>query len=84
MTGNVRGPETQGSRGDIAQGFAQAEIVVEGEYRTQTQTHCCMEPHAIVADWRADGLTVWMSTQSTAGVGRNWHDGFGLKLARCG
>ena len=46
----------------------QAEVVVEGEYRTQTQTHCCMEPHAIVADWRADGLTVWMSTQFTAGV----------------
>ncbi len=34
----------------------------------QVQTHCCMEPHAIVADWRADGLTVYMSTQFTAGV----------------
>ena len=27
-----------------------------------------MEPHGIVADWRADGLTVYMSTQFTAGV----------------
>ena len=78
----MRGPETQGSRGDIEQGFAQAEVVVEGDYRTQTQTHCCMEPHAIVADWRADGLTVWMSTQFTAGVRRELAQSFGLKLSQ--
>ena len=64
------------------QGFAQAEIVVEGDYRTQTQTHCCMEPHAIVADWRADGLTVWMSTQFTAGVRHELAESFGLKLSQ--
>jgi xanthine dehydrogenase YagR molybdenum-binding subunit len=81
VTGNVRGPETQ-ARGDLAQGFAQAEIVVEGDYRTQTQTHCCMEPHAIVADWRADGLTVWISTQATASVRRELADSFGLKLSQ--
>ncbi len=82
ITGNIRGPETQGSRGDIEQGFAQAEIVVDGEYRTQTQTHCCMEPHAIVADWRPDGLTVWISTQFTAGVRRELAESFGLKLSQ--
>ncbi len=49
LTGNVRGPETQGSRGNVEQGFVQSEVVVESEYRTHTQTHCCMEPHAIVA-----------------------------------
>ena len=36
----------------------------------------------IVADWRADGLTVWMSTQSTAGVRRELADSFGLKLSQ--
>jgi xanthine dehydrogenase YagR molybdenum-binding subunit len=66
--GNVRGPNAAGSRGDAAQGLAQADVVVEGEFRTQMQTHCCMETHAVVADWRADGLTVYMSTQYTAGV----------------
>jgi xanthine dehydrogenase YagR molybdenum-binding subunit len=82
ITGNVRGPETGGGRGDVAQGLAQAEIVIDGEYRTQTQTHCCMEPHAIVADWRPDGLTVWMSTQYTAGVRRELAQVFGLKLSQ--
>jgi xanthine dehydrogenase YagR molybdenum-binding subunit len=80
--GNVRGPDTQGSRGDIAKGFAEAEVTVEGEYRTHTQTHCCMEPHAIVADWRADGLTVWISTQFTAGVRHELAQAFGLKLSQ--
>lgn len=82
LSGNVRGPDTQGSRGDVAQGFAQAEVLVDGEYRTTTQTHCCMEPHAIVADWRADGLTVWMSTQFTAGVRHELAQSFGLKLSQ--
>ena len=82
MVGNVRGPARQGSRGDVARGFAEAAVTVEGAYRTQVQTHCCMEPHAIVADWRAEGLTVWMSTQFTAGVRRELAREFGLKLSQ--
>lgn len=81
LHGNVRGPAII-HRGDIAQGFAQADIVVEGEYHTQVQTHCCMEPHAIVADWRSDGLTVYMSTQFTAGVRHELAQLFGLPLDR--
>ncbi len=69
LEGNVRGPAIA-RRGDISQGFSQAATVIEQEYATQVQTHCCMEPQSIVADWRADGLTVYMSTQYTAGVRR--------------
>ena len=65
-----------------AKGFAQADVVVEGEYRTQVQTHCCLETHAVVADWRADGLTVYMSTQFTAGVRSELAHAFGLPLSR--
>jgi xanthine dehydrogenase YagR molybdenum-binding subunit len=79
LHGNVRGPAIV-RRGDLSAGFAQAEVVVEGEYATQVQTHCCLEPHAIVADWRADGLTVYMSTQYTAGVRHELADAFGLPL----
>jgi xanthine dehydrogenase YagR molybdenum-binding subunit len=81
LNGNVRGP-TKSRRGDPAQGFAQADVVVEADYRTQVQTHCCMEPHGIVADWRADGLTVYMSTQFTAGVRRELAQAFSLPLSR--
>ncbi len=82
LAGNVRGPNKASSRGDIAQGLAAAEVVVEGEFRTEVQTHCCLEPHAVVADWRADGLTVYMSTQYTAGVREELAEVFGLPLTR--
>src|SRR5919197_1067860 len=55
-------------RGDAATGLAQADLVVEGEYRTQVQTHVPMETHGIVADWRDDGLTLYASTQFTTSV----------------
>lgn len=80
--GNVRGPNAAGSRGDVAQGFAQADVVVEGEFRTQVQTHCCLETHAVVADWRADRLTVYISTQFTAGVRNELAVAFGLPRSR--
>ncbi len=80
--GNVRGPNISGSRGDAVGGFASAEAIVEGEFRTQVQTHCCLEPHAVVADWRHDGLTVYKSTQFTAGVRAELAAAFGLPLSR--
>eukprot|EP01037_Dinobryon_pediforme_P015167 gene15168-15309_t len=79
VTGNVRGPATN-SRGDIKQGFGEADIDFEGDYRTHVQTHCCLEPHAIVADWRGDTLVVYMSTQFTAGVRRELAEAFKLPL----
>jgi xanthine dehydrogenase YagR molybdenum-binding subunit len=68
--GNVRGPmgARGGPRGDVAKGFAEADAVVEAEYRARVQTHAAMEPHGVVADWRDDGLTVYASTQSTLSV----------------
>jgi len=80
--GNVRGPNPAGSRGDVAAGFAAAAVTSDGEYRTQVQTHCCMETHAVVADWRADGLTVYISTQYTAGVRGELARAFDLPLGR--
>jgi xanthine dehydrogenase YagR molybdenum-binding subunit len=79
VVGNLRGPAVE-TRGDVSRGFAQAEVIVEAEYRTQVQTHCCMEPHACVADWRPDGLTVHQSTQFTAGVRQELATMFDLPL----
>jgi len=71
-SGNVWGPArdafTPANRGDVSAGFRDAEVIIEGEFRTQVQTHCCLEPHAVVADWRQSGLTVYTSTQNVSGV----------------
>jgi xanthine dehydrogenase YagR molybdenum-binding subunit len=67
QVGNVHGP-SQKKVGDISQGFAEADVVVEGEYFTQVQTHSALETHGVVADWKPDELTVYASTQGTSSV----------------
>ena len=79
LDGNVRGP-ARASRGDAAQALATAEVTLEGEYSTEVQTHCCLEPHGLVADWRDDGVTVYISTQFTAGVRRELAQAFDLSI----
>lgn len=67
---NLRGPSPGlfgDARGDVAQGLRDAEIVAEGVFETQVQSHSCVEPHAVLADWRPDGLTVYLSTQDVSG-----------------
>ena len=55
--------------GDIAKGFAEATIVIEREFVTQTVHQGYIEPHAAVAEWRSDGyLTVWCPTQGAFSV----------------
>jgi len=53
-------------RGNLAQGFAQAKVVVEREFRTATVHQGYIEPHNATAMWNADGhVTVWTSTQGS-------------------
>ena len=51
-------------RGDLAHGFAAADVVVEREFRTPTVHQGYIEPHACVARYGQDGrATVWCTTQ---------------------
>jgi xanthine dehydrogenase YagR molybdenum-binding subunit len=52
------------AHGDIAAGFAAAERVVEVDYVTPAQFHNAMEPHAVVAQWEGDYLTLDMPNQA--------------------
>jgi CO/xanthine dehydrogenase Mo-binding subunit len=52
------------SMGDIAGGFAAADVVIEREFRTSTVHQGYIEPHAATALWNNDGrVLVWCSTQ---------------------
>ena len=51
------------SRGDVEQGFRDAEHVFEDTFRTKRVHHCYMEPHGCVAKVEGDKITVWTSTQ---------------------
>jgi CO/xanthine dehydrogenase Mo-binding subunit len=51
-------------RGDVAQAFAAADVVVEGRYTTKATHQGYIEPHACVAAWAEDGrCEVWSSSQ---------------------
>ena len=56
------------SRGNIDQGFAEAEVTIERTYRTAIEIHQTAETHASVAKWDEDELTVWDSTQAIFSV----------------
>lgn len=52
-------------RGDIDQGFAEADLIVEGEYDLGRPTAAYMEPNICVTQWDGNGkLTIWSSTQT--------------------
>ena len=55
-------------RGDFEQGVADADVVVEAEYRTQVVLHNSMETHQAVCHWEDDGITVYISTQYIWGI----------------
>jgi xanthine dehydrogenase YagR molybdenum-binding subunit len=73
--GNVRGPSTPFSqRGKRANGWlAEARkagnpLLVEETFRVSTQQHACLEPHAAVARFDGEDLTVHVSTQAVHDV----------------
>ncbi|WP_031031712.1 xanthine dehydrogenase family protein molybdopterin-binding subunit [Streptomyces sp. NRRL WC-3725] len=50
-------------RGDIATGFAQADVIIEGTYTTPDNTNNPLGLMATLASWHGDALTVHDSTQ---------------------
>jgi xanthine dehydrogenase YagR molybdenum-binding subunit len=52
--------------GDVAAGLAAAAKRIEATYETSAQFHNAMEPHAIVAAWDGDGLSIDTPSQGMA------------------
>lgn len=51
------------SIGDFDTTFASAPIRIDETYTTPDQSHCMMEPHATIARWDGDALTIWSAQQ---------------------
>ena len=65
---NVAG-HIQHKLGDIEKGFAEADIIVEREFETQTVHQGYIEPHAATAVWATDGrVTIWTCTQGAFAI----------------
>jgi len=49
--------------GDFAGAFAAAPVQLDETYTTPDQAHAMMEPHASIAGWEGDKLTLWTANQ---------------------
>ncbi|MGU3314324.1 aldehyde oxidoreductase molybdenum-binding subunit PaoC [Sphingomonas sp. M6A6_1c] len=52
--------------GNFEKAFAAAPVQLDALYETPDQSHAMMEPHASIARWEGDKLTLWTSNQMIA------------------
>src|SRR5690606_27504384 len=51
-------------RGDVAKGFAEADVIIEREFKTKPVHQGYIEPHACLANVSEDGQAeLWVTTQ---------------------
>jgi len=71
-----RPPDTR--RGDPDGAFSAAAIRIEANYTTPVEHHNPMEPHATIARWEGDRLTVWTTTQGISAAQQSLATLFGI------
>jgi CO/xanthine dehydrogenase Mo-binding subunit len=69
-------------RGEVARAFADAAVVVEGEYTFPAVYQYSMETHTTIAHWQGGELTLWSSCQHPFLVRQEIAVLFGLPLDR--
>ncbi len=70
-------------KGDVEEGFRQADHIFEGVYSTPAAQHCPFETHVVLARWEPDGrLSVWSSTQTPSSVRADLADLFRLPQSK--
>jgi CO/xanthine dehydrogenase Mo-binding subunit len=79
--GGNRAGEQKYERGDVEKGFAEADVVIEESYRSESELHTPMELHGCVAKWDGDRLTLWESTQGVYSVQARVAEVLGLPLS---
>lgn len=70
-------------RGDVARGFADADLVFEDEFYSPPSQHCHLEPYACLALVAPDGsIDCWSSTQTPSSVRATLAETFRLPLSK--
>jgi xanthine dehydrogenase YagR molybdenum-binding subunit len=64
----VHGQDADHQRGDAVSALATAAVKVDNVYTTPQEHHNPMEPHATIARWDGDMLTVYDASQGVFGV----------------
>jgi xanthine dehydrogenase YagR molybdenum-binding subunit len=67
--GNRAKPAGEQVTGDPDKAFKEAEVTSEGQYGIPVLTHCCLEPHGDIIEWKGNEVNFWPSTQNVTGIG---------------
>ena len=68
-------------RGNPQEAMRNAPVKIEAEFRIPIEHHNAMEPHAAIAFWQGDRLTVFDKTQEVYGVRAHLASSFGVPEA---
>jgi xanthine dehydrogenase YagR molybdenum-binding subunit len=60
------GTPAESAVGDFTGTFGKAPVQFDATYTTANESHSMMEPHATIAAWEEDQLTLWTSNQMIA------------------
>ncbi|MFC6065957.1 xanthine dehydrogenase family protein molybdopterin-binding subunit [Streptomyces ochraceiscleroticus] len=71
---------TSYARGDVEAGLRKADVRLDLTYRLARNHHNAMEPHATIARWNGNKLTVWDKTQWVVGTQTELSTVFDLPL----
>jgi len=77
----VHGKDADMRKGDAEGALASAAVKVDHVYTTPVEHHNPMEPHATVAQWEDDKLTVYDASQGVVGARRKLAAVFGVPPA---
>ncbi len=68
--------------GDFDGAFAAAPVKLDATYTTPDESHAMMEPHATIAAWEGDQLTLWTSNQMIAWGKKSMGEALGIDPAK--
>jgi CO/xanthine dehydrogenase Mo-binding subunit len=75
--------KTELAEGDIARGFAECDLIVEGDFETSPQAHVAIEPCGALAETDSAGrVTLWSANQSVFRVQANVCESLNLPMSR--
>lgn len=63
---NVSGRPSEREDGEVDKAMEAAKVVSEGEYGIPVITHCCLEAHGQVSEFRDGEMYFWPSTQAVS------------------
>lgn len=74
----IADPKNAPPRGNPAAAMQTAAVKVQAEYRIPIEHHNPIEPHAAIAFWEGEQLTVFDKTQNVYGVQKHLAEGLGV------